>query len=180
MSMEQNRSQNLEALQRLLDGYGADRTRWPAPERLRFASLLAEDSEARRMVAEAAALDRLIDLAPLVGDDRRKRLVDRIVARAASEPRVPGGIDIVGRRHGGGDRASRPTTGRPERVLAQWPAAMLMAASLALGIFAGTTNTVERVIAPWTVVVGLRSIDGDPLRTALGDEIGSAGVEELL
>ncbi len=55
-----------------------------------------------------------------------------------------------------------------------------MAASLLVGIFAGTTRTVERVITPWTVAVGLRSVDGDPLRMALGEEIGGAGVEELL
>ncbi len=84
MKKEHIRSRELGAFARLLDGYGADRTRWPAPERLRFASLLAEDAEARRLLAEAAALDRLIDMAPLVAESRREALVERILERAAS------------------------------------------------------------------------------------------------
>ena len=63
--MEKNgRMQELDSLQKLLDGHGGDRTRWPASERLRFAPLIGGDEEARRRIAEAEALDRILDKAP--------------------------------------------------------------------------------------------------------------------
>ncbi len=180
---DQMRSREREALQHLLECCGADRTRWPAPERLRFAPLLVEDAEARRMVAEAAALDRLIDLAPLVSERRQAALVDRIVEEAGGLPRASKpGVAVIRRSNGSGNafRRALPMTGGSARMRTQWPAAMLLAASLVLGIFAGTTRTVERVLAPLAVATGLQSVEGDPLRMALGDEISGLGVEELL
>ena len=44
-----------EAFQLLLDVYGADRARWPAADRLRFAQLLSKDPLARKMLGEADA-----------------------------------------------------------------------------------------------------------------------------
>ena len=83
------RSEDRQALERLLKVYGADRTRWPARERLRFAGLVAEDDAGRRLVAEATALDSLLDLAPKASAAREHALKERIVAAALrqAEPR---------------------------------------------------------------------------------------------
>ena len=51
-------------LKDVLDAYGADRTRWPAASRREISALLAVSQEARRLVAEAEAFDRLLDAAP--------------------------------------------------------------------------------------------------------------------
>ena len=64
MTTKDRRAEDRQALERLLEIYGADRTRWPARERLRFASLVAEDDAARHLMAEATALGSLLDLAP--------------------------------------------------------------------------------------------------------------------
>ena len=62
--VKDRRAEDRLALERLLDVCGADRTRWPARERLRFASFIGEDEGAKRLLAEADALDSLLDLAP--------------------------------------------------------------------------------------------------------------------
>ncbi|MGI9403056.1 MAG: hypothetical protein ACR2OF_00920, partial [Hyphomicrobium sp.] len=74
MSTHDNQSEEFEALERLLGVYGADRTRWPARERLRFASIIADEPEAQRLVAETAALDQLLDQAPTVSKEREQAL----------------------------------------------------------------------------------------------------------
>ena len=153
-----NRREELEALDGLLASAGADRTRWPAPERLRFASLLAADSDAQRMLREARALDRLLDLAPRakVSEDAIAR---RIVAAAASEGRAkrrsPSFVRLMAREAG-------------------WPAAALMAASLLLGAFAGTTGALDPAFEPLTSAsAGGGEIEADPSLIALGgDETG--------
>src|SRR5262245_24660537 len=74
----------MEAFEQLLASHGADRTRWPAPARLRFAPLLSVSAEARRRLAEAEALDRLLDLAPAPRTNQ-SALADGIVAAALAE-----------------------------------------------------------------------------------------------
>ena len=43
MTKMDKRAEDREALERLLEIYGADRTRWPARERLRFAGIVGDD-----------------------------------------------------------------------------------------------------------------------------------------
>lgn len=113
----------IEAFGRLLDAYGAERTRWPAAERLRFAPLLASNAEASSLLARAAAFDRLLDMAPRPDPERERATVERIVAAAARSPRA---------------RAPRPSASKAGwRQGAPWPAVALLAASLLVGIFAG-------------------------------------------
>ena len=76
------RAEDRQALERLLEVYGADRTRWPARERLRFASFIGEDDGAKRLLAEADALDSLLDRAPRASEARERALQERIVAAA--------------------------------------------------------------------------------------------------
>jgi hypothetical protein len=137
------------ALDRLLDAYGGDRARWPAAMRLRVAGLVARDAVARRMVAEAAAFDRLLATAAPPDPARADALLDRIVAAAATEGRPTA-------------RPGRPSTATAERVAM----AALLAASLVVGVGAGlsglTTPAVDVVVALWT------EEDGD--LTLLGDD----------
>ena len=82
MTTNDKRVEDRQALERLLEVYGADRTRWPARERLRFASLVSEDDAARHLMAEAAALDSVLDLASKASAAREHALKERIVAAA--------------------------------------------------------------------------------------------------
>lgn len=125
----------LEALKSRLEISGADRTRWPAQDRLRFASLISQDDEARRLVAEAAALDRLLDAAPAIDNAKQASLIDRIVAAAEAEgaPATAGNVISIG-------AARRPARKPPVHQRSSWQAAALLAASLFVGAFVGTSG----------------------------------------
>ncbi len=88
MTKMDKRAEDREALERLLDIYGADRTRWPARERLRFAGIVGEDKVAARMLAEADALDRLLEQAPRASVADVDALKERIMAAALRSQRA--------------------------------------------------------------------------------------------
>ena len=73
-------------LRALADAFGGDLERWPAGMRPAAVQLVAADDAARVALAEARALDRLLDAAagpvPMPGAD----LLDRIVAAASGNP----------------------------------------------------------------------------------------------
>jgi hypothetical protein len=54
---------NMDRFQELLDAYGAEPARWPEAERDAASALLADSGEARARLAEARALDELLDRA---------------------------------------------------------------------------------------------------------------------
>ena len=72
------------ALQRLLDVYGGDIRRWPEGSGRRFASLLADDPQARECVAQARALDSVLARAPELDVARQRQLTARIFAEIQS------------------------------------------------------------------------------------------------
>lgn len=142
---EKNRLEggDLEAFEQVLERYGSDRTRWPAPVRKRFASMVTENAEAKRRMREAEALDRLLDMAPPPAVDTAA-LANRIMAAVAAEA--------------GPARATRPPPRGwvPEIVKSRvatagrtyGPAAALMAASLVLGMFSGLSETLNPTVEP--------------------------------
>ena len=79
----------LERFRELVDAYGGDPGRWPQPERAPAAELLARSPEAAALLAEAGALDRLLDrtqpLAPPIVD--AEALIARVTA--AAQERTP-------------------------------------------------------------------------------------------
>ena len=89
MSTQDRQSEEIRALERLLEVYGADRTRWPARERLQFASLIANNPAAQRLVAETAALDRLLDQVSTENEERERALSERIMAAARVQQHEP-------------------------------------------------------------------------------------------
>ena len=165
----------IEALKRLLEGHGADRSRWPARERLRFTSLLAESREARRALAEAEALDALLDTALEPQPAEISALSARIAAAAARVPARPvARVRSVQRDPG---RSGRPA----QREIFNWPAAALLAASLVLGVFAGSADFVEMPGSAPTVAAALESdAEGDASQLALGGDTAGLGEEDLL
>lgn len=126
----------LEALEQVLERFGADRTRWPAPVRRDFAGLIATDPAAKARLREAEALDRLLDLAPPPPVDTRA-LTDRIMAAALAEaPAVP----QPQARVAWAQNVRRSSAG------AQWPAAAALAASLVLGAIFGMSGMFDTTV----------------------------------
>jgi len=171
----------LKALERLLESHGSDRTRWPAPDRLRFAPLLAANEQARRRLAEAQALDRLLDLAPEPRTNR-STLADRIVAAASKEAagrqviRLPqrGVRSVLG-------AAGARAFGSESMRSGQWAGGALLAASLVLGLFMGTSGAFQQAIQPFAVAgAGETDADAEASQVAYGADGVGLYEEELL
>lgn len=144
MKMMSKAKTGLDLLQDVLDAYGGDRTRWPAHARLELSQLLSMSPEARKMLTEAQALDRLLDLAPSLPKDRVAALSARILAEASHSPRVV--VNTAAAR-------LRPP------VMTQWrrfsAGAAALAASLMIGVLAGQSSTLAPAMSEIANVAGL-------------------------
>lgn len=158
--------------EQLLAVYGSDRVRWPVEARKAAAHLVAQSADARRLLAEAEALDRLLDRAPLPTLSREAALSARIVDAAQRTPRVVasrGGADVVedavlsrgslrASPFGAQPLAARfSVAGRSGWKFATSKAglgAMLSAASLALGLLIGLANPSQYVLRPVQQLAG--------------------------
>jgi hypothetical protein len=177
MMSNQKNMADLQALERHLDVYGADQTRWPPETRQQFTPLLVGDSRARASLEEARALDRLLDRAPVPSGCRQRALRDRILA-AISNDRVgvcntqPAArvIALPPRRQ------SRTRTAAP-RIGSR--AAALLAAALVMGIYLGTAGGLTPEAQVVMEVVGLQT-EPDPSQLSLLDENGPLSEEDLL
>jgi hypothetical protein len=175
MTTNDRRAEDRQALERLLEVYGADRTRWPARERLRFAGVVAEDRTARRLLAEANALDSLLDLAPKASAAREHALKERIVAAALrqSEPRFA----VVARSiesEGAGWRA----WARRAQASSGWAAGGLLAASLLVGVLLGSAGTFDTAVQQVAEAAGYST--ADPSHLAQSDEMVASADEDVL
>jgi hypothetical protein len=140
----------IERFKALIDAYGAAVARWPADEREAALSFAETDAEARRLLQDEAALDRLLDAADTLPATRA--LEDRILAAFPERP---------------------PQTRR--RWLAalaeHWIPSAAIACSLALGLLLGAAlpglvGIGETGVDPAQIALG--GFDADPL-SELGD-----------
>ncbi|HMN37939.1 MAG TPA: hypothetical protein PKD49_09585 [Hyphomicrobium sp.] len=158
----------LGLLQDVLAAYGGDRTRWPAHVRLELSQLLTVSPEARRQLAEAQALDKLLDMAPAVPEQRVDTLAQRILAQAARSPRVVTSNAPVQNR-------------RP--AMAQWrslSAGMAaLAASLMIGVLAGQSSAIAPAVGEIADAAGLGSTT-DSQQFAQFDDADVVAYEEAL
>ena len=98
------------AFMQLVDAFGSDPQRWPQ-DRLRAAEMLLHSSGAdglavRRYLAEAAALDRVLDAAPVVDHTQTRLLAERIMATANSSS-PPANIIAF---NAAGQRSTKPSS----------------------------------------------------------------------
>ncbi|KWT68960.1 hypothetical protein [Hyphomicrobium sulfonivorans] len=188
MSKNNKQAVDREALERLLDIYGADRTRWPARERLRFASIISDDDQAAKMLAQARALDRLLDQATPAGDATLEALKGRIMAAALAERGSQAGVVGDGQPHVGGGASVTSLSAVRERRAArnsavgsfgEWPAAAVLAASLVLGVMLGWGGAFTGTMTQMAQVAGLEESRTDTASTydisqlALSSEVDS-------
>jgi hypothetical protein len=148
--------------ERLLDVYGSDRSRWPAEARAGAGHLVARDGAARRLLAEAEALDRVLERAPLPTLAQEAAIAERIIAAARRTPRV---VSVVkaGVRRSAAPRADNVVQLAGFRARAQWLAskstlggvASALAASLALGVFLGLSSLSQGVVPAVEQMTGI-------------------------
>lgn len=140
----ENDSAMLEQLAGLLDVHGSHQSRWPDGAAAALAPLLARSTAARRLLAEAAALDRLLAMAPgPTSGAAPLELTARIVREALREggrdrPRVPsmGGL---------AQRQTAASSGLATWGAGRGIAAGVLAASVLVGAWLGTDSGT----APW-------------------------------
>jgi hypothetical protein len=163
-------------LEAVIERFGSDRTRWPAPERLGFATLLSESPEARKRLREAEALDRLLDLVPAPAVET-SALADRIMAKALAE------------RASSGQRSKRPAprgagagSGAAASNRMQWPAVAALAASLLVGAFSGLSGALDSSVGTLVADASYATSDSeiDPGQIALDSDSLSMFEEESL
>ena len=159
-------------LAHLLDTWGNDRTRWPLRVRARIATLSTIVPEAHTLLAEAQALDRLLDAVrdtpAEVTPARSSALTDRIMAAAlvsqpalTSPPSEAPSAAVVD---------FRPKT-KPRPVFARgWQAASLIAASLMAGIYLGGSLNLTPVLQELAEAAGMPAVI-DPAIASIGDDL---------
>jgi len=156
-----NNNMTIAEFERLLEVYGSDRTRWPVDERACAGQLVARDRAARRLLAEAEALDRALERAPLPSLAKEAALADRILVAARRSPRM-----VAAGKPDGAVEAWRPAGNvvplHASRRRASWrartvfgSAAGVLAASLALGVFLGLSSLSQGVLPALEDVTGI-------------------------
>ena len=168
------RSEALAALEDHLDVYGPNAERWTAAARKRFEPMIAEEPRARALMAEARALEKVLERAPVVDSAKFADLSSRIVAATAAAKSVsaPVVVDLSQARR------SRDVGGAQQRGFgANWRVASALAASLVLGIYLGTAPGVVAAVETIASSVGISDAGEDDV--ALFDDNGS-DAEDLL
>jgi hypothetical protein len=178
MTSMSNMSMTLTDLEQLLEIYGADRVRWPAEARAGAAQLMARDVAARRMLAEAEALDRVLERAPLPALAIEAALAERIVAAAQRSPRI---VKLEESRPAAAaaapvQAAALPAVMRPGprrmRLLGREARAVgFLAACLAIGVVLGDSDLTPQVLPDLAAMTGLVSDGGGLVQVALSDEV---------
>lgn len=113
----EKRAAELTELESVLDTFGGDPGRWPAGKRERLVGFVASDSDARRLLREAEALDAVLTRAagPPVGNT--VRLADRIAAAVAGAAQA-GAADANRLHNAAEDHAA---AGGKAGVVIAWP-----------------------------------------------------------
>lgn len=139
----------LEEFDELLAVFGSERTRWPLEQRAAAGRLLAQDAQAQHLLAEAQALDRLLDDTHSHTRDL-DGLAQRIVASAQRSPRIVSVSPDVAQRAQA--RASRRYSFTVDSI---GVGALVTAASLVLGILIGLSGLPQNVLRPVQQLTGL-------------------------
>jgi hypothetical protein len=169
-------------LEHVLETFGANPRRWPEGMRSGLLRLLAVDDVAQRMLRDAEALDRLIDLAPEISAGRRSALLGRIVDAAERQPRL-----VSGAGANAGDAREPATASRPSQGGRRWTrwssrddvfAGVALAASLAIGIMLGQSQVASPAAS---LLLGYSdSVEAGSSQMALFEESDTLIDEELL
>jgi hypothetical protein len=174
-----NMSMTLGEFVRLLDVYGGERARWPAEARAAAAHLVAKDAQAQHLLAEAEALDSVLQKAPLPALAAEAALAERIVAAAQRSPRMVKLLDAA--PAASGTRPSEATVApvtairsppRRTRLLSREAGAVgFLVASLVVGVVIGNSNLPREIAPELADLAGLTSEHSGLVQIALSDEV---------
>ncbi len=137
--MTKNKDHGKVRLQQLLAAYGADRAKWPEPDRVRFAEHVLEEALPSDEVAGAQELDDILShaTAPTAHASAAARIAEEIVKQPGAE--ISGNVVEFAAEAGSRKRAIPPIRA------ALWPDAALIAASLVIGIVLGQSELLTEI-----------------------------------
>lgn len=177
-----------ERLLQFLDRYGGDLKRWPAEARESARAMTSSDAAFARRLREAQALDGVLmrvedEAAAEVSRDAVARLTDRVLADVANAQKVerlqpnatPPAPDLRAPRRFP-DWFKAPVS--VANALPASAAGGLLAASLMLGIFAGSSGWLDSAAGPVASAFGFT--DGDAVALVGADDDFVGLVEEFL
>jgi hypothetical protein len=179
----------LQAFMDCLDAFGADAARWPQDRRGAFEALASRSQDARRMLAEAKALDAVLQRGEHAAPAARlARIEDLIVTAAVSERAAAvgsSGGNVVPmrapvRQPSPSAPAAAPHTPHRPASRTTWRSAGLLAASLFAGIIIGFSEPGQSTMSGLMSAVSASSTwDGNDIASAIQGETLDA-LEEVL
>lgn len=166
-------NQALELLDRTLETFGADSARWPVGVKTKLTPLINGNADARRKIAEAQALDKVLAFAPTISAARQSELAGQIVAKALRQPRAVSGSEQPARSAAPASQPSRFRTWRQNSIVGG-----ALAASLMIGILSGQNTTVGSLSE--AMIAGVDATDTSAQQVAQSDELVTFYDEDLL
>ncbi len=183
----------VETFELLLAAYGGDAERWPTDRREAARALLTADPAARRLHAEACALDKVMAFASTPRPARLDALLDRVMAAAEAQPvaavdplpqmarrSLPASAKVIELQQPPAPGNRKPTSLPPRRSTdTVWRAAAALAGALMLGVAVGTTDfastTADGLVAQVSATRGdadivLASLQADPILGVLDED----------
>lgn len=186
MNEKMDRDDLMRRLGEVVGAYGANQDRWPEADRRKLASLLAGDDDARRMLQQAAAVDRLLiygeaESTAAIAGDGADALSQRIMAQLGDGAAVASGpqptADVISLSERRRQQAAVPEP--PDEQPSAWMPVAALAASLMLGIFVGAGGYLETTTSSLTELAGLTSAPVTLETLQLDDGFGPVEEEYL-
>ena len=142
---ENERHMSLERFRQLLDVHGADRRRWPKDTLVPAQMLLRQSEQARRLLAEARALDDLLkeSMAPPADEALLARI--RAVATGDARPAAAPEARAAEKESLAAPPTASPVPARHVARVANvpWWMGLSIAASLLLGVWLGLSGVLS-------------------------------------
>lgn len=179
MNTEPNSNSDLALLERTLDAFGSDPMRWPAERRQQLASCLTDDPRAGRRIEREQAFEKVLASASGTDHQRLAELSERIIDVVTGDTRTKQDAEIIQWPGPVTRQASTPPPVRLSRhPVGTAPAAALLAASLLIGIFAGSSEDFLPFAQNVVDTIGIAA-DIDPSASLLGDETSELSEWEI-
>ena len=152
--MKNTQMTNMERLQSVLDGYGADMAHWPQSE-LELSDFIEKNTHAAQLYREARALDQLLGLSalsPPPATEKIELLQQSILADFADMHKADAAVVVPFEKHKPRVPAAANDNG--------WMTATALAACFAFGIYLGGTGVGDWSLDLATSLAGLAG-EGD-------------------
>ncbi len=163
----------------VLERFGSQASRWPASERAELLALVERDDEARQLFLEAEALDEALSYAQQPSSQELTQLSSRILDSLDVMPEAKRDRPLETEFEGKvlPLRVPKPQVWQRE----PWPTAALLAASLVIGVWVGTSGAFDGVSQTLQSVAGWSEpYEADATETALLEDDMEISVDEDL